>query len=44
MLVPTATVSDESNATAEQPLSMAPSSVMAPLPVIPAVRAFPAAA
>ena len=44
VLVPTPTGTDESNASAEQPLSIAPSSVIAPVPVIPATRASPAAA
>ena len=35
---------EASNATAEQPLSMAPPSAMTPVPVIPATRASPAAA
>jgi hypothetical protein len=42
--VPIPTGTEASNATAEQPLSMAPSSVIAPVPVMPATRASPAAA
>ena len=44
VLVPTPTESEESNATAEQPFSIAPLSAIAPVLVIPATRAFPAAA
>ena len=42
--VPIPTGTEASNATAEQPLSMAPPGVMTPVPVIPATRASPAAA
>jgi hypothetical protein len=44
VLEPTPTGIEESKATAEQPLSIAPPSVIVPVPVIPATRAFPAAA